>query len=118
MVMRSRTTWTRLLIVGSRTTQGLCSFSKEGIPMSSFPRSLFRISLGIAVLVMAQVWAFAQTPVPPVPNPCPRLTAGSTVHQPPALFSQNGVLNVRFSYQQTTDAQGRLLHCFMTPNGI
>jgi FtsP/CotA-like multicopper oxidase with cupredoxin domain len=34
------------------------------------------------------------------------------------LFSENGVLNVRFSYQQTTDSVGRLLHCFMTPDGI
>jgi hypothetical protein len=67
---------------------------------------------------MAQLCAFAQTLVPPVPNPCPRFTAGGVVQQPPALFSHNGVLNVRFSYQQTTDAAGRLLHCFMTPDGI
>lgn len=40
------------------------------------------------------------------------------VHNPPALFSANGVLNVQFSYQQTTDSVGRLLHCFMTPNGV
>ncbi len=82
----------------------------------------------LVVLTLSQASAFAQTstttgssptPVPPVPNPCtPRFTAGSVVHQPPALFSQNGVLNVRFSYQQTTDSVGRLLHCFMTPNGI
>jgi FtsP/CotA-like multicopper oxidase with cupredoxin domain len=86
--------------------------------MNSLPRNLVRILAGTAVLVMTQMCAFAQTPVPPVPNPCPRFTAGDIVHQPPALFSQNGVLNVRFSYQQTTDAAGRLLHCFMTPDGI
>ena len=55
----------------------------------------------------------------PVKNPCtPRFAAGGTVQNPPALFSQNGVLNVRFSYQQTTDSHGRLLHCLMTDTGI
>jgi FtsP/CotA-like multicopper oxidase with cupredoxin domain len=86
--------------------------------MSSFLRSLVRICAGTAILVIAQLCAFAVQPVQPVNNPCPRFTAGSIVHQPPALFSQNGVLNVRFSYQQTTDAQGRLLHCLMTEDGI
>ena len=69
--------------------------------------------------------AFAQapnlnspTPVSLVANPCGRFTAGSVIHQPPALFSQNGVLNVRFSYQTTTDSYGRQLFCFMTPDGL
>jgi len=62
--------------------------------------------------------AAAPTPVPPVANPCPRFTAGSVIHQPPALFSQNGVLNVRFSYQTTTDSAGRQLFCYMTPDGL
>jgi FtsP/CotA-like multicopper oxidase with cupredoxin domain len=44
--------------------------------------------------------------------------AGGAIHNPPALYSSNGVLNVRFSYQQTTDSVGRLLHCFMTDTGI
>jgi FtsP/CotA-like multicopper oxidase with cupredoxin domain len=56
--------------------------------------------------------------VAPVPNPCPRFSAGSVVQNPPALYSQNGVLNVSLSYQQTTDAAGRTLFCFMTPNGL
>jgi FtsP/CotA-like multicopper oxidase with cupredoxin domain len=82
----------------------------------------------LVVLTLSQTSAFAQTtttttstasaPVPMVPNPCPRFTAGSVVHQPPALFSQNGVLNVRFSYQTVTDSVGRQLYCFMTPDGI
>jgi FtsP/CotA-like multicopper oxidase with cupredoxin domain len=64
--------------------------------------------------------AFAQapTPVPPVANPCPRYAPGSVIHQPPALFSENGVLNVTFSYQTTTDSVGRQLFCFMTPDGL
>src|SRR5260370_42038110 len=79
----------------------------------------------LIVLTFSQARVLAQTttnssptPVAPVPNRFPRLTAGTAVHQPPALFSSNGVLNVRFSYQQTTDSVGRLLHCFMTDTGI
>jgi FtsP/CotA-like multicopper oxidase with cupredoxin domain len=76
------------------------------------------ILLGVVIVAMAPLCAFAQTPVPPVSNPCSRFTAGSVVHQPPALFSQEGVLNVTFSYQSTTDSFGRQLYCFMTPNGL
>jgi FtsP/CotA-like multicopper oxidase with cupredoxin domain len=57
-------------------------------------------------------------PVPPVANPCPRYPAGSVVQNPPALFSANGVLYVKFSYQQRTDSDGRQLFCFMTPDGL
>jgi FtsP/CotA-like multicopper oxidase with cupredoxin domain len=58
-------------------------------------------------------------PVAPVANPCQRFAAGSVVQQPPALFSQNGVLNVSFSYQQTVEVPpGRQLYCFMTPSGL
>jgi len=60
----------------------------------------------------------APAPVPPVANPCARFTAGSVIHNPPALYSQNGVLNVQFSYQTTTDPVGRQLYCFMTPSGL
>jgi FtsP/CotA-like multicopper oxidase with cupredoxin domain len=78
------------------------------------------ILTGLIAIALMPLGAFAQTPAPvaPVPNPCPRLTAGGVIHNPPALYSSNGVLNVRFSYQQTTDLVGRLLHCFMTDTGI
>jgi FtsP/CotA-like multicopper oxidase with cupredoxin domain len=63
-------------------------------------------------------WA-GPKPVAPVPYPCtPRFAAGSVIQNPAALYSSNGVLNVRFSYQQTTDSAGRLLHCFMTDTGL
>ena len=62
--------------------------------------------------------ATSPTPVAPVANACLRFAAGSVVQQPPALFSKNGVLNVNFSYQTTTDPFGRQLFCFMTPNGL
>jgi hypothetical protein len=80
-----------------------------------------RRSIGGAGVVMAlwaagAVAAMAQTATPsstlgsaagvassnsvaPVANACQRFAAGSVVQQPPALFSQNGVLNVMFSYQ-------------------
>jgi FtsP/CotA-like multicopper oxidase with cupredoxin domain len=76
----------------------------------------------LVVLTLSQTSAFAQTttptPVPPVANPCSRFTAGSAIHNPPALYSQNGVLNVQFSYQTTTDLVGRQLYCFMTLSGL
>lgn len=78
----------------------------------------FTILAGLLILVVAQVSAFAQNTVAPVPNPCTRPAPSSVVHQPPALFSQNGVLNVQFSYQTTTDSVGRQLFCFMTPSGL
>src|ERR1700716_3917831 len=58
------------------------------------------------------------TPVLPVASPCPRFKAGSVVHNPRALFSSNGVLAVRFSYQHTFDNDGTELLCFMTPDGL
>ena len=79
------------------------------------------IFLNIFACVMVMAWAstcaFAQT-VASVANPCARFRAGSVIHQPPALFSYNGVLNVQFSYQTTVDAAGRQLFCFMTPSGL
>jgi FtsP/CotA-like multicopper oxidase with cupredoxin domain len=76
------------------------------------------LTIIMLALALPAISAFGQTPVAPVSNPCPRLAAGSVVHNPPALFSQNGVLNVRFSYQTVTDFAGRQLFCFMTPNGL
>ena len=57
-------------------------------------------------------------PVPPVSNPCPRPAAGSVAVNPPSLFSADGVLAVRFTYQHTFDTAGRELFCFMTPDGF
>lgn len=53
-----------------------------------------------------------------IPGGCPRFTDGAQVLTPPALYSQNGALAVNFSYQQSVDAQGRTLYCFMTPDGL
>lgn len=86
-----------------------------------------RIFTSLVILLLAQMCVMAQVtpttssapqPVPPVANPCPRAAAGSVVHNPPALYSSNGVLNVRFSYQHRIDSIGRELFCFMTPSGL
>ncbi|HEY6305591.1 MAG TPA: multicopper oxidase domain-containing protein [Candidatus Angelobacter sp.] len=77
------------------------------------------ILAGFLVMTLALTSAYGQAPVAFVPNPCQRPAgSGLVVHQPPALFSQNGVLNVQFSYESTTDSFGRQLFCFMTPSGL
>jgi FtsP/CotA-like multicopper oxidase with cupredoxin domain len=65
----------------------------------------------IALVACAQFSAFGQA------NPCPRFSAGSVVRNPPAVYSQGGSLTVNLSYNTTTDAAGRPLYCFTTPNG-
>ncbi len=50
-------------------------------------------------------------------GPCTRFAAGSVVNNPPDLFSKNGVLKVNLSYNTETDAEGRILYCFTTPDG-
>jgi FtsP/CotA-like multicopper oxidase with cupredoxin domain len=98
-------------------------------PMVAAPRrSVGAVSVIMALWAAGGVAALAQTtttssatsptPVAPVANACQRFAPGSVVQQPPALFSQNGVLNVSFSYQTTTDPFGRQLFCFMTPSGL
>jgi hypothetical protein len=90
----------------------------EGGKSLKIARLKWKILSAVVTCVIARLCAFAKTPVAPVPNPCARFTAGSVVQQPPALFSKNGVLNVEFSYQTTTDSIGRQLFCFMTPDGL
>ncbi|HEY1938105.1 MAG TPA: multicopper oxidase domain-containing protein [Candidatus Angelobacter sp.] len=85
--------------------------------MKSSRRILSILMAGMFIFAIAGMKASAQTAVAPVANPCPRLAAGSVVHNPPSLFSSKGVLVVNFSYQTTTDADGRQLFCFMTPDG-
>ncbi|HEY2499132.1 MAG TPA: multicopper oxidase domain-containing protein [Candidatus Angelobacter sp.] len=85
--------------------------------MKSSRRILSILMAGMFIFAIAGMKASAQTAVAPVANPCPRLAPGSVVHNPPSLFSSKGVLVVNFSYQTTTDADGRQLFCFMTPDG-
>jgi FtsP/CotA-like multicopper oxidase with cupredoxin domain len=81
-----------------------------------------RASLFSTILTTLSLVGFLPLPcdaqVRPVSNPCQRPAAGSVVTNPPSLFSSDGLLNVRFSYQHTFDAAGRELLCFMTPDGV
>jgi FtsP/CotA-like multicopper oxidase with cupredoxin domain len=61
-------------------------------------------------LLLTPIAAIAQ-------SPCPRFAPGSTVTNPPALFSQDGTLTVNLAYNTEQDAQGRTLYCFTTPDG-
>ena len=91
-------------------------------------QAIARLAPGVLILALIQVCAVARSaepgssapaPVPPVADPCPRsFAAGDVVQNPPALFSSNGVLNVRFSYQHRIDANNREMFCFMTPEGL
>ncbi len=46
-----------------------------------------------------------------------RFSAGTTVSNPSALFSQNGELTVNLSYNTATGVDGRTLYCYTTPDG-
>ncbi len=90
---------------------------------TSVPRHRGKALLALALFALLPACAVAQTTftppaVAPVPNPCPRFTAGSPVINPVALFSSHGILAVNFSYQTKMDAEGRTLFCFMTPSGL
>jgi FtsP/CotA-like multicopper oxidase with cupredoxin domain len=83
------------------------------------PIKAFSCTLAFWFLPISTLWTTdALTPVQPVTNSCPRFPAGSVVRNPPALFSRNGYLSVRFSYQTRTDEEGRTLFSFMTPDGL
>ena len=76
------------------------------------------ILAGALLVALMPSYAPAQSPVKLVNSPCTEFNPGSAIHNPPALFSSNGVLNVEFSYQTSTDSFGRQLFCFMTPQGV
>jgi FtsP/CotA-like multicopper oxidase with cupredoxin domain len=104
----------RLLITSLRVSKGL-------------PGGLLAILSLCGSVIVGPLPGFAQAtetvnskpePVQPVSYPCLRFNAGSVVHNPPALYSRDGVLDLRLSYQQTTDEAGRTLFCFMTPDGL
>jgi hypothetical protein len=90
-----------------------------------FSHVSYKILMGWIMFALAHIYAGTSVasptptpvaPVAPVPNPCPRFTAGSVVQTPLALYSSAGLLNVSFSYQTTVDSQNRQLFCFTTPS--
>jgi FtsP/CotA-like multicopper oxidase with cupredoxin domain len=64
----------------------------------------------LALGLLLPVCAFAQ-------QPCPRFPAGSTLAAPPDLFSEDGALQVNFTYQTRVDSNGNTLYCFVTDDG-
>ena len=75
-----------------------------------------RLISALIVFVLAPTCVLAQTTVIRN-NPCPRFGAGSTVRNPPNLFSRNGTLTVNLSYNTGMDSEGRTLFCFATQDG-
>ena len=77
-----------------------------------------KISL-LHVLALPLVLASALTAhaSPAAASPCPRFAVGSTLVEPPNLFSSHGLLRVTFSYTTRVDSGGNTLFCFMTPAG-
>jgi FtsP/CotA-like multicopper oxidase with cupredoxin domain len=49
---------------------------------------------------------------------CARSAPGSIVSAPPELKSQNGVLEVTFTFQTVTDSQGLVRYCYVTNTGL
>jgi len=73
----------------------------------------FHFSLLAAITALAAPISVAAQ----IGGPCPRFAAGSTVTNPPALFSKDGALVVDLFYNTAQDADGRTLYCFTTPAG-
>jgi FtsP/CotA-like multicopper oxidase with cupredoxin domain len=48
---------------------------------------------------------------------CPRFAAGSAITAPEDLYSKDGVLTVKLTYQTTVDQYGNTLFCFTDSNG-
>jgi FtsP/CotA-like multicopper oxidase with cupredoxin domain len=72
---------------------------------------------GLVAACLGGAGSAARAAEDPEPAACPRPPAGSLVRQVPGLFSRNGKLNVTFEYRTATDADGRTLFCFQTPDG-
>jgi hypothetical protein len=84
-----------------------------------WPTKALSCFLAFWFLPLSSLWPTTSlAPVPSVPDSCFRFPAGAVVRNSPALFSQNGFLSVRFSYQTRIDDEGRTLFSFMTPDGL
>lgn len=55
--------------------------------------------------------------IDPADAVCARYAIGSTVAAPPELESQNGKLEFTLNFRTTTDAQGLVRYCYVTPDG-
>src|SRR5262245_16758439 len=69
------------------------------------------ILFGFVLILVAPIWSLAQ-------SPCDWYPAGSTIGEPEDLYSQNGVLEVNFTYQTALDSYGIPLYCFVNSDGV
>jgi len=80
--------------------------------MRELPKSICTGILGLLLVAIASSGALAR--VPTGNDPCPRPAQGSVITNPPDIYSENGVLKVRFDYYTTVDQWGRTLFCYVT----
>src|SRR5580698_5558242 len=78
---------------------------KRALPITT------RILFAGAVLVSTQICGLAQG------STCPRYPVGSPIVAPQDLFSQNGILQVNFTYRTRVDHDGNTLFCFTSESG-
>jgi FtsP/CotA-like multicopper oxidase with cupredoxin domain len=74
---------------------------------------MYRKFLNASVLILAAAGALVAQP-----NPCPHFAPGSTISEPPSLFSQNGKLSVQLTYNFGQADDGNPRFCFATPDGL
>lgn len=77
-------------------------------------RVLFFLCCALTALSWASPRAFGE---PGAPEACPRPPAGSVVPEPEDLRSQNGVLEVDFSYRNFLDTNGQMRYCYLYKDG-
>lgn len=80
-------------------------------------RAASRTAQGLRSAGFLLLLAFAHLCSAQPKDPCPRFAPGSTVVEPVALFSSNGVLKVDLSYNTSLDENGNPKFCFITPDG-
>src|SRR5271155_3804314 len=75
-----------------------------GIPLQRF------MVLAFAILVLWPALARAQSAPDEV---CPRPAVGAKVEEPEDMRSENGVLNVEFTFRNFLDAKGHMRYCYL-----
>jgi FtsP/CotA-like multicopper oxidase with cupredoxin domain len=77
-------------------------------------------TLSIAVTFASTILAFAAVQITGFAQSstlCPRFAPGSAITAPEDLFSRDGLLRVKFTYETATDPNGSTLYCFVNSDG-
>ena len=80
-----------------------------------FRKAYFFVSALLLVFSLGGSTAKAQSSADQI---CARFAVGSAVTAPPELKSSNGTLEVTFTFQTVTDAQGLVRYCYVTNTGL